>query len=414
MSGSWKSFQNIANFSRFLGSYIVAYKKDNVRKFTSSENRVELLWTEGGKSVESTEAEYVKKTISALEHQMQVFKPKFADEKYLIVVTPDAIPAGEAGYRGMVITYEPAHRKMLFSNHAGSLAQSISHEFFHFWSRESLSNTETRLDQPERGGDFRWFTEGFTDYFSYYFLVTSGMLQREDFSSFLESIGNGPPFHQEPRPKSSLIDASEKFFEDHQKMAQCYEEGLLVALKLDDLLKKTAEGGNKSLLGFMEYFFNTYSKTRIQNYSLFREALENYSKGAVPLIKPYIEEGQSIDVTETLKSLGGSFHTSDRYMLGARIQEKFPPLCLIEPSQRLLNFGLKGGDCIVKVGEQNLTDLQQIYEYKDGAVPIVVKRGTNFLPLSIQLAKVQEHQWTFDKNAKWILSDFLQFKATHK
>jgi predicted metalloprotease with PDZ domain len=227
-------------------------------------------------------------------------------------------------------------------------------------------------------------------------------MSREEFASILDQKQHLDLFKGVTQSKISLIEASQAFFKDFEKRNLCYGKGLLLALKLDSLLNSTSNG-QKSLLGLMTYFLNEFqSGSKIGNYASFHHALEKYSEGVFQKIRPYIEDGQDVDVGESLRSLGGSYKTVYRYILGAERKKEFPPLCLIAPPKRLMNFGIQDGDCITHVNSKELKSLDQLYSYHDKKVPITLLRSGKTIQTSVQLMKLEEHNWSFRNESKWI------------
>ncbi|NMO13675.1 peptidase [Pyxidicoccus fallax] len=161
---------------------------------------------------------------------------------YVVMLRPD-FPSGMAQgtpREGSIQVHLPRDVPLERVHQTPVLARILAHEYLHTWGRERGEDLRSS-EAPEAGGEMRWFGEGFIHYLSHLVLLRSGEL---DLPGFLAALGRElAAVKQNPwYGRSSLTEASERFFEDGDARALSYGGGMLVAFLCDLELRSRGQG----------------------------------------------------------------------------------------------------------------------------------------------------------------------------
>lgn len=115
----------------------------------------------------------------------------------------------------------------------------VSHEYFHNWLGGELT-------MPEPSEVYKWFSEGFTDYYSLKLLWAASLISPETFIAKLNAKIRA--YYLSPYFNKSNQDIVGKYWSDPQMRTLSYERGLTIAFLLDNQI---SEKGRVSLDNLM-------------------------------------------------------------------------------------------------------------------------------------------------------------------
>jgi predicted metalloprotease with PDZ domain len=194
---------------------------------------------------------------------------------------------GGSGFSTSFISFASNNEKVTF-NHMRWL---YNHELLHKWIGRTILN-ENEVKQY-------WFSEGFTDYYSYKLQLKNNYLSIEEYITILnkEVI---IPHYQDPvknTPNSQLT--FQKYWSNYAKYQKLpYRRGLLYAFLIDNQIKK-ASNYTKSLDSVMHDILALALKDKKFrfNQSVFLDRLEKYLNPSIIRIEfdKYINKGVLID-----------------------------------------------------------------------------------------------------------------------
>jgi predicted metalloprotease with PDZ domain len=188
----------------------------------------------------------------------------------------------------------------------------IAHEYFHNWNYLSFGG----LEEPEQL--LYWFSEGFTDFYTYRLLLRGGLLDLNDLIGEYNQLTED--YYISPVRNVDNGRILKDFFRDGDVAKIPYRRGFLLATKWDRIIRKQS-GGKKSLDDMMRDIlrdarrgkFKKLSKDLIASY-LTKHAAHDFAAD----IERYIEKGETIEGFET--ELGNCVEASEvrlgRYELG--------------------------------------------------------------------------------------------------
>jgi predicted metalloprotease with PDZ domain len=147
-----------------------------------------------------------------------------------------------------------------------AVLQTISHEYFHNWIGSGLRN-------PDPDEAYKWFSEGFTDYYSLKLLHQSGGLRDTDFVKKInEDIRQ---YYLSPHFNSDSLEMSGKYRTDEGWRQLPYRRGLTIALTLD--LKIQEKSSLLSLNDLMRELYQRSKPSMVFSASLFEKLVLKYT-----------------------------------------------------------------------------------------------------------------------------------------
>ncbi len=148
-----------------------------------------------------------------------------SDPHYLITVLPID---RENSYSGVVLTNS---FNLILGKMEGMLeilTDLISHEYFHNWNGKKISSSE-----PE--GSMYWFSEGFTDYYSFKLNYQYGLLEKSEYVGKLNTLLG--EYYSSPVLQKGNDGIKNHFWEDPSYRRLPYIRGCTLALYLDSIIK---------------------------------------------------------------------------------------------------------------------------------------------------------------------------------
>lgn len=277
----------------------------------------------------------------------------------------------------------------------------LAHEYTHTWGRkrpkpEKLEDNE----EPEAGGELRWFKEGFTDYFARLVLFQAGIMNAEEFATAMHEAYLGLKSHS-AYGKTSLIEASQQFFESDDMRRFSYLGGSLLALKLDwDLRNSKSEQPSRTLAAFMKNYFGERHKSSQDDPSL-DELLGIWKKFG----------GDSYDLNQAVKTpfqfdFYGLLASAGVQAVGEKKSYSYDAAVEIESGQLKATLvgpmaraqGLRQNDIILKVEGSAIKQAREFYKRLSGEPkPVEIKRGPDTLVLNLYLLESTKKKLRIDK-----------------
>jgi predicted metalloprotease with PDZ domain len=181
------------------------------------------------------------------------------------------------------------------TNHAGLVMEPLRyvfvHELMHRWIGTEIENAQEEQQY--------WFSEGFTDYFTYKSMLRYQMISADDWLKELNSQVVRPHYMAPVRSQANSALTYEKFWNggrDWEKLP--YRRGCLYAFYLDNLIRKKSDGA-KNLDMVMRDLLGAVRKDKSLKLdaALFLRTLEPYvgAKRAKKDYERYIERGEPIE-----------------------------------------------------------------------------------------------------------------------
>jgi predicted metalloprotease with PDZ domain len=143
----------------------------------------------------------------------------------------------------------------------------LSHENFHYWNGGRI-----RYARAEN----RWFSEGFTNYYTYLFIARGGLWDRDrSLRAFSNSFQDY--FHSPVSTAITFREAGQNFWDWEEYHDHFYKKGMLIGFMVD--VKLRADSLNtRSLDGLMRWLDNKlYGSGQLLDDHVFRDNIEAYS-----------------------------------------------------------------------------------------------------------------------------------------
>ena len=283
--------------------------------------------------------------------------------------------------------------------------ETAAHEFFHLWNVKRLRPAALGPFDYTRENYSRslWFAEGLTSYFSYVFLLQSGLWTREQFLSRVAS----EIYTLEREPGTKLMSAESSsfsawFFDRSPQMQETnfanttisyYNKGAVLGMLLDLEIRARTQG-NKSLLDVVRNLYHEFYQAPPASYygsgrgfeesdvlkalnavagSDFARFFERFIRGTDPL--PYQET-----LAKAALQLRADAAADAPPTLGVSVQSENRGLRIVSiiPGSAADEAGLSRDDLLIDIDDQSLAteDLPtRLKPYPVGAkVPIQVER----------------------------------------
>lgn len=295
------------NKADFAGNSFYANKKDG--GFTVSLGNLLNSIFCGGK--------FRSKTINIKGHQIIVAltgKPAFTDEEAFSSIAriilaerhfwndagPDYylttfLPLYDQGNTGGTAYY---HAFSLFQSAdegiSGNLLPMIAHEYFHNWLGLGLK-------MPEPDEPYKWFSEGFTEYYSYKVLLQTDIISQEEFltkvNAYLKGYFLSPYFNL---PDQELVG---RYWESSELKLLSYRRGLVLAFLLDSRIK---EKTGRSLDDLLRALYAKCSPTMIFSNKLFADLVVSYCDQPALAAVNQANSGNNQSLTNLLFAIPGT------------------------------------------------------------------------------------------------------------
>jgi predicted metalloprotease with PDZ domain len=303
--------------------------------------------------------------------------------------------------------------------------ETAAHEFFHVWNVKRL--------RPAALGPFDytrenytpslWFAEGATTYYSYLFLLQSGLWTREQFLGHLAN----EIYTLEREPGKKLMSAESSsfsawFFDRSPQMQETnfanttisyYDKGALLAMLLDLEIRSRTQG-HKNLLDMMRFMYHKFYQAPAAGYygpgrgfeeKDVVEALDSVTgTDFAPFFEHYVSGTDDLPYQETL-AMGGLQLRAETSpdaapSLGVVVQpeSRGTRIVAIIPGSAADRAGLSRDDLLIDVDDQSLAteDLTtRLIPYPVGAaVPISVERHGRRERITVTLDPPMRNQYS--------------------
>lgn len=167
-----------------------------------------------------------------------------------------------------------------------ALQYLYNHELMHHWIGNMITN-----EQPEEL--MYWFSEGFTDYFTWLNMLESKFITQQQYIHSFDSllaVHYTNPVHESP---NSII--KEKFWTDNKIQKLPYNRGRIFAFYLDTYLKKETAGKINLKQVMVELLNQCRGDQKKINHQLFNDAFQKISgRNISNLMHTFIVEGKFI------------------------------------------------------------------------------------------------------------------------
>jgi predicted metalloprotease with PDZ domain len=297
-----------------------------------------------------------------------------------------------------------------------SILDTVAHEFFHVWNVKRLRPAELGPWDFTRPANTRglWIAEGLTNYYGHLMLRRAGIWTDEQllekFSGAISEIENSPG-----RTLMSAEDASlsAPFLDDapHAQKTNLantsvsyYTKGEVLGLALD-LLIRARTGGQRSLDDVMRRMYEEfYLKSPNATYYLKgrgytgedfeRVASEVAGENLHGFFVKYVRGIETLPYDELFRAVGLRLvraAANEPYTAGIVLAGGEPNAVIgeVRPNSPAENAGLKRGDIIISIGENNVTRATwraALNSYKPRSrIPISVRRGRQLIKTSLAL-----------------------------
>jgi len=184
----------------------------------------------------------------------------------------------------------------------------FSHELMHEWIGLQIKTAD-----PE--GLRFWFSEGFTDYFSYINMRECGLLDEQAYVGSMNGVIK--EYYTSPIRLATNEALAANFFTDYTYGRLAYNRGCLFATHIDWMIRQDSKG-QLSLKNAMQDFLAACKggKQRLTD-ELFLTTINKYLKEPIdPLFKKYIQEGDLIKI--------------ENWMLGEETVVEYKPLSIFD------------------------------------------------------------------------------------
>ncbi|HEX4950402.1 MAG TPA: hypothetical protein VFZ34_27300, partial [Blastocatellia bacterium] len=201
---------------------------------------------------------------------------------YLVTLLPlEAMPGGAAnsgtGLNRSFATFATPNCTLDDFNYL------LAHELFHNWNARRLG----RIQEPQEL--MYWFSEGFTDYYSYRLLWRGGLITLDEYvTKFNEALRQ---YYTSPLRHESNERIAREFFSNTALSRLAYARGRLLAANWDALIR-TNSGGKHSLDDVMRDLYRSGISQEL-NAATISAAVQRYAQTDVlPDIKRIIDGGE--------------------------------------------------------------------------------------------------------------------------
>lgn len=147
----------------------------------------------------------------------------------------------------------------------GNLLPMIAHEYFHNWLGLGLK-------MPEPDEPYKWFSEGFTEYYSYKILYQTGAISKDDFLTRIN--GYLKDYYLSRYFNLSNNELIGRYWENRELKLLSYRRGLILAFLLDS---RIAEKNHKSLDDLLRTLYTESKPSMVFSNDKFNKLVNSFS-----------------------------------------------------------------------------------------------------------------------------------------
>ena len=163
----------------------------------------------------------------------------------------------------------------------------LAHEYFHNWNSVKLG----RLQEPDKL--LYWFSEGFTDYYTYLLLLRSGLISLDEYIQRYNSWIR--EYYLSPVRTANNQRVLQDFWNDDDVHDLPYRRGFLLATNLNALIRSYTAGRNSLDDAMRDMFRAAQGRDRLLTTELIGEHIGGYAgRDVLPDIRRYIDNGETI------------------------------------------------------------------------------------------------------------------------
>lgn len=245
------------------------------------------VWTAIRGKWNFTDEEFTNLTEKIIASEREFFKD-FNHPYYLVTALPLEDDKSSLSFGGTGLTNSFA-TFMTTNAQIENVASLLAHEYFHNWNTISFGG----MKQPE--ALIYWFSEGFTDYYTYQLLFRSGLMSAENYVAQYNLFANEYYLSEVRNADNQRVLAD--FFKSYEVSKLPYRRGFFLATKWNQIIRQQSNG-KKSLDDVMRNILQDKRHGKIKELSK-EYLLSLFSKFAnydFELdIEKYIEKGETID-----------------------------------------------------------------------------------------------------------------------
>lgn len=172
----------------------------------------------------------------------------------------------------------------------GDLVYLYNHELMHHWFGHILKQAI-----PENA--FKWFHEGFTDYFAHLVMLESGLFNQHDFKKSINNIFAAyysDSTHQWPNEK-----LQQDYWSSYEMQKLPYQRGLIFAFYLDESIKFYSKGESSLKTILAQMLIEARQHKRIFSQDWLLELLQKATgKDYFSLLERFITHGKFISMAD--------------------------------------------------------------------------------------------------------------------
>jgi predicted metalloprotease with PDZ domain len=223
---------------------------------------------------------------------------------------------------------------------SAGMLYTMSHEYFHTWLGSGL-------DVPQPFELYQWFSEGFTDYYSYKIQYVTGLLSRSDFLNLINKKIRD--YYLSPYFTLDNQQSIGHYWESSAHRDLSYRRGLAIAFALDNKLQLTNPAGLDDLL---REFYKECKPKMVFDKSKFDQLVLKYTNSATLAAIDSANKGKNDGLTNLLTTSG--HYKAETAVIGKVFDLGFD----YEASRKAKKIvGLKPGCNAEKAGLTENTDL---------------------------------------------------------
>ena len=252
----------------------------------------------------------------------------------------------------------------------------FNHELMHNWIGHAIKNEEEETQY--------WFSEGFTDYYTYKNIAVSEIADK-GWDYFIDNLNEtirlleASPVKNAPNSEINY----RNFWTDREFEKLPYRRGMLFAFYLDQQIR-AVHSGKKSLDHVMRDLLQAAGEGESLSHELFINTANTYlAEDLTPFFERHILEGESIPLEELLTQLGYSYsEEAELFDLGFQFESEWTAIKEVDPDSEAFRAGVRSGDRVVS---------RSIYlGNTQKEVELVLERDGNRIPVAYYPVRTAE------------------------
>ncbi len=226
------------------------------------------------------------------------------------------------------------------------LLSLLAHETFHAWNPLKMG----RIRSPQENTN--WFTEGFTTYYQDLLLWQAGLI--ED-AQYLDAVNRFiRDYHFSSARNSTLQELITRPRQDQAKSRIPYERGAMIALLLDDEIRRRSNGKSSLDTLMRELFDERQHRADLSKERIFAAIGRHVEAGVLDRIREHVDSGTTIEAPQKVRVLCAERVVVDlpEFELGmdrtALIENQ--RIMALKPGSAAERAGARNGDVVVGTG----------------------------------------------------------------